>query len=665
MIRTIGWAIVHSVWQAGVIAVLTAAILFMLRKSSAATRYWVAVVGLMAITATPILTVATLRAPATISTSASGSATVRGNDTRFAPSGNVAQSDEAMRTGADRLNAPSIAIKRPTRIEAFFPWIVALWLLGVILFSIRTAAGLVWARKLTRTGTTAVSDQLRGVAARIADNMGVRVAVRVLESSRVTVPMLVGWLRPVILMPASVLIGLTPQQIEAILAHELAHVKRNDYAVNLLQTVVEILYFYHPAAWWLSGRIREERENACDELAVSACGGDRIFYSRVLLTVEESRGEVPALAVAATGGSLSRRIHRLLGAQQAHLDIGPRWYAGVFTIGLAVVGAGGLVDEGFPHTTPDHRTIAVAQDRNTKPDTVIKFTGGGTLEQRWAWAEQTAKKNNYDRYWIGYLIQGDPNGDGWYHFDRTTPVSLGDNMTTMGHMRLGGNFSDVRISGTPMQKVIGEREPHNIVVFMAYDHGKLSRVHLSSFVFPMNFNKLPVLWLEQVQDRESIEKLIAVEATTSNGDLQEDLIASVGAHTDAIAAVPVLERYATDMKRSNDVRREAVESLGRFQSQGVLSLLARLARSDREEDIRAEAVETIGNLNVAGASDTLMAFARTLTGERERSESFEALADVQGDDSERLKMLVDVVNHDRDPDIQGRAAEAIGNLRNH
>ena len=88
----------------------------------------------------------------------------------------------------------------------------------------------------------------------------------------VDVPTVIGWLRPVVLVPASALAGMTPQQLEAILAHELAHIRRHDYLVNLLQTLVETLLFYHPAVWWLSRRIRIERENCCDDLAVSLCG---------------------------------------------------------------------------------------------------------------------------------------------------------------------------------------------------------------------------------------------------------------------------------------------------------------------------------------------------------------------------------------------------------
>ena len=106
---------------------------------------------------------------------------------------------------------------------------------------------------------------------------------------RVDVPTVIGWLKPVVLLPASALAGLSPNQVEAILAHELAHIRRHDYLVNLLQTLVETLLFYHPAVWWLSRRIRAERENCCDDLAVSLCG-DPVAYAAALAELEDLRG---------------------------------------------------------------------------------------------------------------------------------------------------------------------------------------------------------------------------------------------------------------------------------------------------------------------------------------------------------------------------------------
>ena len=135
--------------------------------------------------------------------------------------------------------------------------------------------------------------------------------MRAYESTLADVPSVVGWLRPVILVPASAFLQLAPHQLEALLAHELAHVRRHDYLMNLLQSCVETLFFYHPGVWWVGRRMREERENCCDDVAVAVCG-DPMVYARALADLEQFRGAVPKLAMAANGGSLFNRIERLI-----------------------------------------------------------------------------------------------------------------------------------------------------------------------------------------------------------------------------------------------------------------------------------------------------------------------------------------------------------------
>src|SRR5262249_43417864 len=152
--------------------------------------------------------------------------------------------------------------------------------------------------------------------------------VRLVNSALVEVPTVVGWLRPVILLPASSLAGLTPSQLEAILVHELAHIRRLDYLVNIFQCLVETVMFYHPVVWWISRCIREEREHCCDDLVVKVCG-NRVAYARALATLESLRGEMPQLAFAANGGSLLNRVRRLLGASDAEESMGVRQIGGV------------------------------------------------------------------------------------------------------------------------------------------------------------------------------------------------------------------------------------------------------------------------------------------------------------------------------------------------
>ena len=176
-----------------------------------------------------------------------------------------------------------------------------------------------------------------------------------LESALVEVPTVVGWLRPVILLPASALTGLSPEQLEAILAHELAHIRRYDYLVNIVQTVVEILGFYHPAIWWVSRRIRIERENCCDDLAVHVCGSS-LQYARALACMEEIRHNTGDLALAATGGSLMARIARLLG-RPAVDDRRFAWLPGLVALLLV---AGLIIPAALVLGTPDAAPVPLS-----------------------------------------------------------------------------------------------------------------------------------------------------------------------------------------------------------------------------------------------------------------------------------------------------------------
>src|SRR5204863_1628482 len=184
------------------------------------------------------------------------------------------------------------------------------WLFGVTLLLGRMAGGWWHVRRLHRMALATLSSPWQTACRRLAYRLGLPAAAHVVESGLVDVPTVVGWLRPAILLPVAALASLSPAQVEAILAHELAHIRRHDYAVNVLQTIVETLLFYHPAVWWLSNRIREEREHCCDDVAIAVCG-DPVSYARALAELETFRSASASMAVAATGGSLIRRVRRI------------------------------------------------------------------------------------------------------------------------------------------------------------------------------------------------------------------------------------------------------------------------------------------------------------------------------------------------------------------
>jgi hypothetical protein len=191
-------------------------------------------------------------------------------------------------------------------------WALPFWSVGVLLFSLRPVFGGAHAIAIKRHSTPA-HEAIFAIVARVGRHLGVRRPVRVVISSLSDGPATLGWLRPVILLPPATAMGLTPQQLEAVLAHELAHIRRHDYVANILQMVVETLFFYHPAIWWASKRIRVERELCCDDLAVKSCG-DALCYAHALTTLARLRVSMPGMAIGAAGGPLLNRIQRLLGA---------------------------------------------------------------------------------------------------------------------------------------------------------------------------------------------------------------------------------------------------------------------------------------------------------------------------------------------------------------
>jgi len=322
--NALAWALVHFLWQGAAIALIVFA-LWRLLPLTAAARYRIGVSALAAMLIAPCVTTLWLieRQPSPVVTGA----------TLTAASGAIPaprQIDVLPTTSSVPAAAPIGSSTSRFGLLA----VLAVWFSGVILLSIRLVGGWFVARRLVHRNVGPVPHAVEVVARRVAARLAVDRVVRVLESSSVTVPMMVGWARPVVLMPAAALIGLSPVQIEALIAHELAHVRRMDYLVNLIQSAVEILLFYHPAVWWLSREVRMEREHCCDDLAVEVC--DRLEYVTALTTLASMA--TPRLALAATDGSLVRRVRRILGQGSPEQGAATGWIAAMLGV-LILAGA--------------------------------------------------------------------------------------------------------------------------------------------------------------------------------------------------------------------------------------------------------------------------------------------------------------------------------------
>ena len=333
-IERLGWVLIHSLWQFALAALIVGVIICVLRRRSAALRYGALVCVLATSLLVPLATWLLLpqdfappSAHADLATDAFVEPLADPDVARFEGK----QQEIPVSAMPDKV-ATRITIERPPAADsaipdeipaatswseraaaALRPWlflIVAGWMVGVVLCSFRPWLGWSMLRRFRHVGVSPVSSDVQAALRRMSVLLGVKRTVQVMQSTLTRVPIVVGYLRPVILLPVSLATILPVSQLEAILAHELAHVRRHDFIVNLLQTLVETLFFYHPAIWWMSRRIRLEREHCCDDLVVSRLGS-RVEYGRALLAIEQFRGQNAVLALGAADGSVLSRIRRL------------------------------------------------------------------------------------------------------------------------------------------------------------------------------------------------------------------------------------------------------------------------------------------------------------------------------------------------------------------
>ncbi|WP_243324226.1 M56 family metallopeptidase [Geothrix sp. SG200] len=297
--QRLAWTLVHFLWQGALLGLLAWAAFTWTRRRSPQVRYLLGCAFLLACLGSAATTFTLLASPsAPVTTPASGPLPAP-----YAPVPTVGSA-----SAPDVAPAQSLARPWQTYLQPYLPWVAAAWALGVLLLSLRTAGGWLWLRRL-RAAARPMAEP--GWLEDLVRRTGLLRAVRFLESARVATPMCLGLLRPVVLLPLGFFANLDPLAAEAVLAHELAHIRRLDGLVNGLQCAIEILLFFHPAVWWISRRIRTEREHCCDDAAVQACG-DAVFYAETLSLLDEYRGWTPSPALQAKGGDLMERLRRLL-----------------------------------------------------------------------------------------------------------------------------------------------------------------------------------------------------------------------------------------------------------------------------------------------------------------------------------------------------------------
>lgn len=329
LLQAVGWTLIHSLWEGAALALLAGAALWMARHRSAELRHAIAswTLALMLILAAFTLA--------------------------FVYSGRDPVSTFGALAIAPILEGKAEGAWLPQlrmALGPWIPWLFAGWMLGFGLKLVQMGRAMAWLYGPCLGSIEPPPAFWLDRFERLQQRMKIGRPVRLGLSDRVDSLLALGWLKPVVLIPAAALLALSPEALEAVLIHELEHVRRGDFLANLLQTFAEALLFYHPAVWWLSRRIRQEREHACDDAAVQACG-DPILYASALARLEELRAQpfsIPDLAPAASGGRLMSRIQRILRPRTAHDLVSPLVILApalllVTTLGSATLSASGPV----------------------------------------------------------------------------------------------------------------------------------------------------------------------------------------------------------------------------------------------------------------------------------------------------------------------------------
>ncbi len=305
LVYALGWTVVHSLWQGMLIALALAGGMILAQRRTARFRYGLAVGALLLLAAA---SAATFHLYFEVPDGA-------GRGLAAAPAPMAEGVVPSMNAEAAPLQGLAFwRAQAQAYFEQHLPLIVAAWLLGVAFFLLRMLAGLGYVQHLRHRSVRPMGAPWQGKLQVLSHRLRLRRTVQLLESALVQSPVVIGWLKPVILIPVGTVNALTPAQVEAVLAHELAHIYRQDYLLNIMQSIIEALYYFNPAVWWISAYVRMERENCCDDIAVGL-SDDALGYARALVKIEEAAQRHPrmAMAMASKGHPfLLQRVRRIL-----------------------------------------------------------------------------------------------------------------------------------------------------------------------------------------------------------------------------------------------------------------------------------------------------------------------------------------------------------------
>jgi len=370
LIQSLGWTLLHFLWQGAVIAAGYAAFRLLVPAERPEARYAAGLAALALIAMCPPLTLAIVYPKVVFSAA------------------------NAVPTAIDAVVATAVASAPGAdsfQLDWLLPYLVLSWVVGVAVMAWRAFRQ--W-QTLERIAQECAkpSSELERMLASLERRFGFVRTVRVLVTSEIDTPTLIGWIKPVILIPTAVALGFPRQQVELILAHELGHLRRYDHLVNLAQAVIETLLFYHPAVHWISREVRNDREVCCDRLVLRLTKGEPREYAATLASLEELRLLTPRVAIAATGGLLLDRVRRIIDVPA------PRLAAPRPTLGLTLLIAAAVLTAGISVMRPTRQDIdAIAAGANAllerlpRPDAALLVGLAFREPPKWAVSLSTPK----------------------------------------------------------------------------------------------------------------------------------------------------------------------------------------------------------------------------------------------------------------------------------
>ena len=361
--EALGWTIVHALWQATAVAIVLGLILLIIRKKSAQIKYFLSFVALLGIFAWSAATFVQSYNYAVEKREFKEQMLTNRTFLKsvIAPSG----TDSDVETAVKEQTVNLTQVKLRSFFQRNFNTICSVWFIGLIFLMLKLITDFVVTHRLRTYRLVPVADEWHQKLVILAERLGLRRKVQAFFSPLTKTPITIGVIKPVILFPVTAFTGLSAKEVEAIIAHELAHVLRHDYLFNIVQSMVEILFFYHPAIWIISAQIRAERENSCDNLAVMATG-DRLSYVKTLASIQIRQQDASlSMAFSRRKGSLLQRVQRL----QNEIAMKTNFIEGLIAAGVIV---GGLMFASFAFPRQDSKmnsgaSVAMEYDSISAP----------------------------------------------------------------------------------------------------------------------------------------------------------------------------------------------------------------------------------------------------------------------------------------------------------